>query len=262
MANENVDIVITVLNEGKNIRNLLKSLVSQDTHCGIIIVDAGSTDNTHDILKEFESEGVRFAVRECTRGEGRNIGVSMSSADYILFTDGDATPAKNWASCMISSLGRNDLVWGMTETSGSGNYASMKRVKLFYHDHEITLPSMNMGVRREMFLKVGGFDTSLITAEDIDLNIRLIRSGARAYFCGDCRVAHNARESMKGFMKQAFWNGYGRAQLKRKNREIWKEIKKDYFSIKDINFHWIIRIASAVLGYMAFIIHPVISHRY
>ncbi len=259
MGKEDGDIVITVLNEGKNLRNLLNGLVSQDLHCGIIVVDAGSTDSTHDILKEFEPKGVRYTVKECTRGEGRNIGVSMSVADYILFTDGDAVPAENWASCMISSLGSNDLVWGLTETSGSGNYASLKRVKLFYHDHEVTLPSMNMGVRREMFLKVGGFDTSLITAEDIDLNIRLINSGARAYFCNDCRVTHNARESMRGLMKQAFWNGYGRAQLKRKNKDIWKEIEKDYFSIKDVNFHWIVRTSAAILGYMAFIIHPISS---
>ncbi|MCL4356531.1 MAG: glycosyltransferase [Candidatus Thermoplasmatota archaeon] len=260
MNKEKVDIVITVLNEGKNLRNLLNSIISQDSHCGIVVVDAGSTDNTLDILKEFEPKGVKYTIRKCTRGEGRNIGVSMSSADCILFTDGDAIPSNDWASCMVSTLRDNDLVWGLTETSGSGNYATMKRVKLFYHDHEITLPSMNMGVRREMFLKVGGFDTSLITAEDIDLNIRLLRSGARAYFCSDCRVTHNARESLRGLMKQAFWNGYGRSQLKRKNSGIWKEIEKDYFSLKDVNFHWIIRIAAAVMGYMAFAIHPVNSH--
>jgi glycosyltransferase involved in cell wall biosynthesis len=260
MDNPTADVVITVLNEGRNIRKLLESLVSQKCSCGIIVVDAGSTDGTTEILKEFESRGIKYVSRKCTRGEGRNIGVSLSSAEFILFTDGDAVPDYKWACGMINALNDHDIAWGRTETIGDGKFSEMKRVPLYYKGFEATYPSMNMGIRRSVFNERGGFDVKLITAEDIDLNIRVLGAGAKGSYCPDCIVMHNTRENLKSFARQAFWNGYGRAQLKRKHKEIWNEFRKDYIKPEEISLAWIARAFTAILGYISFIIFPVRHH--
>ncbi len=244
------DIIITVLNESRNIKELLESLLSQTFPCHIIVVDGGSTDGTQKIVRSFFDRGVTLYSQKCGRGEGRNIGVRISKADFVLFTDGDAVPDKSWAECMVKNLKDHDLVCGKTITRGKKSIASLDRVKIFYKGFEVTLPSMNMGLRREAFLKCGGFDPELITAEDIDLNIRAVSMGLRAYECQDCIVFHNARESFRGFIRQAFWNGYGRYQLKRKNKRIWNDLDRDYFHIESISLMWLLRYFAGFLGYV------------
>ncbi len=246
---ENVDVVVTVLNESRNIQNLINSLLGQTYPCGIIIVDGGSDDGTPEIVQNFLDRGVILKKQKCSRGEGRNIGVSLSTAPYILFTDGDAMPDLNWVQCMVKNLKDSDLVCGLTKNTGNRKYGSLDRVKIYYKDFEVTLPSMNMGIRRDVFLKVGGFDPSFVTAEDIDLNIRILERSYIAKECIECLVIHNARSNFRGFVRQGFWNGYGRKQLKEKNRDIWKDLERSYFSLKDVSLMWIIRNIAGLLGY-------------
>lgn len=244
-----MDVVVTVLNEAGNIENLINSLLSQTHPCGIIIVDGGSTDGTPDIIGKFRDRNVTLIRKKCGRGEGRNIGVSMSRSPFVLFTDGDARPDSGWVECMLKNLMENDLVCGFTRNTGNMKYGSLDRVKIFYRGFEVTLPSMNMGIRRDVFMNVGGFDPDFVTAEDIDLNIRILREGYRAKESRDCVVTHNARADLRSFVRQGFWNGYGREQLKSKNRQIWNELKRDYVSQGDISITWLIRASAGIMGY-------------
>ncbi len=247
-------VVITTYNEVKNIDALIKSLLSQTMQCHIIVVDSESNDGTIDALKKFDTERVSFKIKKCTRGEGRNLGVEMSSSRLVLFTDGDAIPDRNWVECMSKCLNDADLVSGETVQKGIKRYASFKRVKLFYRNFEITSPSMNIGIRRDVFIKMGGFDPRFITAEDIDLNLRIISMDYKGIFCNSCKISHIARQDLRSFLKQAFWNGYGRGQLRSKNKTMWADIKKGKIDPREIGIYWLLRNLSAVLGYLSFLI--------
>lgn len=225
-------------------------------------MDGGSSDGTPEIVEKFIQKGVILKRKRCSRGEGRNIGVSLSSAPYILFTDGDARPDSKWVQCMVENLKKYDLVCGFTKNVGKKTYGSLDRVKIFYKGFEVTLPSMNMGLRRDAFLKVGGFDPSFVTAEDIDLNIRILKQNYRAKECRECMVTHNSRSNLGGFIRQGFWNGYGRQQLKRKNKSIWKELERSYFSLNDISFMWIVRNMAGILGYAEASMRYLTRHRH
>ena len=45
-----------------------------------------------------------------------------------------------------------------------------------------------MGIRRSVINERGGFDVKLITAEDIDLNIRVLGAGAKGSYCPDLEL--------------------------------------------------------------------------
>ena len=247
-------VVITTYNEEKNLQRLVDALLSQSVNCNIVVVDSESKDNTLEILKKCYSSRLIYKVTKCTRGQGRNIGVQMADSNFILFTDGDAIPEKDWVECMVKCLQNSDLVAGETIQEGPMRYASHDRVKLYYHGFEITAPAMNLAVRKNAFLKVKGFDSRFITAEDIDLNLKIMSEGFKGITCEGCRVIHRTRDRFLPFLKQAFWNGYGRGQLRNKNRSIWNEVRKDKIKLNEINFYWLIRNAAAVTGYVYFLI--------
>jgi GT2 family glycosyltransferase len=222
--------------------------------CCVIVVDSESTDGTFNILKNMISPRLLIKQRKCSRGEGRNFGVTIAASEIILFTDGDAKPSRNWVKNMVKALTENDLVVGKTTQNGPRRYAKFQRVKLFLNEFEITAPSMNMGIKKEAFMKVKGFDPRLITAEDIDLNLKVVKYGFKVKVCEDCVVTHDSRKELIPFLRQAYWNGYGRSQLKYKNRKNWNKIKKGETNFNEIGLIWLLRNIAAVSGYITFLL--------
>ncbi|WP_337861019.1 glycosyltransferase [Ferroplasma sp.] len=214
---QGISIVITVLNEEKNIRDLMVSLVPQEQPLEIIVVDSLSNDKTPKILKEYAEkyDFVNFYEKKTTRGGGRNYGVSKSQYNYIAFIDGDAIAGDQWVSNLRALTEKYDIVAGKSISTGNMRYA-MERFRLYYEEFEVTSPSSNLMYSKKLFENLGGFDESFVTAEDIDLNIRAVKAGSRHTICNNCIVYTKTRETFKEFKKQAYWNGYGRKQLKEK----------------------------------------------
>ena len=235
---EGISIVTTVKNEEKHIRNFIESIAVQERPFELIIVDSMSTDNTLNIINELmkKYDFIRLIRKESTRGEGRNIGASHAIYNYIAFIDGDAMADANWLKSIRRYLSY-DIIAGETVTSGK---YKLERVKIYKNGFEVTRPSANLVYRKDLFFKINGFDPRFITAEDIDLNIRAINAGASYIICGECIVYNLSRDNIIGFIKQAFWNGYGRLQLKRKynnmrfsyHREL-KNMLKPYYFIRN-----------------------------
>ncbi|MEM0155677.1 MAG: glycosyltransferase [Thermoplasmataceae archaeon] len=249
-----ISIVITVYNNAGTIRDLLESLVDQEGPKEIVIVDSESSDGTSEILKDYASryQFIRHFVIKCTRGAGRNIGVDKASFPFIAFTDGDTTADPEWISHMRECfLLGNEMVIGTVKQVGSERLRSLPRVELVYGNIEVTAPSANLGYSRRLFLKLGGFDENFITAEDIDLNIRCVESGARIGKCNECIVFNRTRESLHGMAKQAFWNGYGRKQLSRKHPDSWSHLKRENVFGSNMTLLYFIRSFIAFLGYLS-----------
>ena len=94
-------------------------------------------------------------------------------------------------------------------------------MELLQQGFDVTFPSCNLAFRRDLFLRLGGFDPRFITAEDIDLNMRAVQSGATIVYRPDALVYHHMRGTFLRFLIQAFWNGYGRKQLTEKHGSLW-----------------------------------------
>ncbi|MCL4348905.1 glycosyltransferase [Ferroplasma acidiphilum] len=214
---EGISAIITVLNEEKNIRDLMVSLISQEQPFEVIVVDSMSTDKTPKILKEYAEkyDFVKYYRKKTTRGGGRNYGASKSNYDYLAFIDGDAIAGEAWIKNLRALTQNYNLVAGKSINTGNMRY-SMERFRLYYGGFEVTRPSSNLMYSKSLFQSIGGFDENFVTAEDIDMNIRAVKSGAKYAVCDTCIVYTKTRETFRDFKKQAYWNGYGRRQLKEK----------------------------------------------
>jgi glycosyltransferase involved in cell wall biosynthesis len=219
-----LSVVVTVRNEERHLAALLDSLLAQEPPFEIVLVDGLSHDRTLEIAEEYarrHADVLRVFSRFGSRGMGRNHGVERARGDYVVFTDGDCLAHPDWLKTLRRELGDRDTLAGKTVAFGHPKYAALQRVELYQHGSDVTLPSCNLVYRRAFFERLGGFDPRFITAEDIDLNLRAVRAGARIFAVPEAIVYHRARETVVGFLFQAFWNGYGRKQLTEKHGSLW-----------------------------------------
>jgi glycosyltransferase involved in cell wall biosynthesis len=219
-----LSVVVTVRNEERHLAALLDSLLVQEPPFEIVLVDGLSHDRTPEIAEKYarsREDVLRVFSRFGSRAMGRNHGVQQARGDYVVFTDGDCLAHPDWLKTLRGELAGRETLAGKTVAFGHPKYAALQRVELYQQGSDVTLPSCNLVYRRAFFERLGGFDPRFITAEDIDLNLRAVRAGARIFPVPEAIVYHRARETVVGFLFQAFWNGYGRKQLTEKHGSLW-----------------------------------------
>lgn len=118
-----VSVVIPTLNSEKTLRDCLKSIAEQDypkDKVEIIIADAGSTDQTLDIISEFSiasslrplSSNIQVIPNPLKTGEaGKAVGVRHAKNDIIAFIDSDnILPDKDWLKRMVEPFNDSEIV--------------------------------------------------------------------------------------------------------------------------------------------------------
>lgn len=247
-----VSVVVTVRNEQRHIADLLDSLVLQEGPLEVVVVDAASSDRTRDVVRRYgeKYDFVRLYEHPSKRGEGRNHGVRKASGEAVAFIDGDCIANPFWLAELRKGLRRHDVVAGRTIQIGYWAFESLDRVELDVQGVDVTWPSCNLAYRRDAFERAGGFDPWFVTAEDIDLNLRAVRSGATMAHREEAVVYHRARDTFTGFFKQAFWNGYGRKQLTLKHGSLWSQYSFSRMFRSQLHFWGVLRLAAAALGYV------------
>ncbi|MGB1697841.1 MAG: glycosyltransferase [Thermoplasmatota archaeon] len=246
---QKVSVIITVRNEAKHIRHLLDSLVPQQHLHEVIIVDAMSTDATLERCKRNDLP-IKVFQQPCTRGEGRNIGAAHATGDYLAFIDGDCMANANWLQELVALASPDTIVAGRTVMLGYWAFTTLHRVELPHKGSDTTWPSCNLLYPRRLFEELGGFDRAFITAEDIDLNYRAIEAGSQLVHAKNGIVYARARDSITGFLKQAYWNGYGRKQLTHKHGGLWHQYKLRQMIRFNGSFWGMARMGMGFLGYM------------
>ena len=115
-----LSIVIPVYNEGKEIINTLNKIKSVLNNTMVkyelIVVNDGSTDNTKDLLENYDE--ILFIDRAVNRGYGFSLkeGIEKSKGDWILITDADGTYPLEDIPLLISECINVDMI--IAERSG------------------------------------------------------------------------------------------------------------------------------------------------
>lgn len=114
-----VSLVIPVKNEEESIEKLLKSISSQiKIPREVIIVDAGSSDKTTDIIRNYSDSRIGLklaAIGDAYPGMARNAGVKEAAFEIIAFTDGGIELDKNWLEKLVGAMEAGapcDVVYG------------------------------------------------------------------------------------------------------------------------------------------------------
>ncbi|MEM0128592.1 MAG: glycosyltransferase [Thermoplasmata archaeon] len=249
-----ISVVVTVRNEESHLRALLDSLIVQEPPFEILIVDGGSRDGTLRVAREFERAHpgvVRAWLYPSSRGEGRNHGVARARHDRIAFTDGDCVADPGWLAAIRRGFLEAPVVAGTTVPIAPSRFGELERVELYLEGSDVTFPSANLGYAAALFRELGGFDPRFVTAEDIDLNLRAVQAGARILHVPEAIIRHRPRESWPAFLRQAFWNGYGRKQLTEKHGAMWGHYRVERLAHGQRGAVAMVRLGAALTGYFA-----------
>ena len=181
-----ISIVIPTYNASGFMPGLLDSIFEQALDdMEVIIVDDCSTDNTVEIAGRYP---VRILRMEKNGGpaRARNRGVEAAQGDIIFFLDSDVIVLDN-AIREVEDYFKNNpsaqCVIGICATEPLNKGFVPKYMAMFEHIHLLGAPDNKVSVfaprcgaiKKEFFLKVGGYDESYIGAdvEDFELARRI-----------------------------------------------------------------------------------------
>ena len=214
-----MSFVIPVFNAENDIGRCLCAI--QNLQCParayeVLIIDNGSTDRTHQIIHEL---GFEFQVIPRVHVSAlRNRGAAIAQSDYLAFVDADVEVQPNWLLNGLRAFEEPQVV-------ASGCFPGIPAEPTWVQhtwdivqrgpQHSLTirpvswLPSMNLIVRRDAFMAVGGFNEQLETAEDVDLCYRLGQYGT--IVCNPAMEAIHWGEArnLRTFWRKEVWRGKG-----------------------------------------------------
>lgn len=198
-SNESVSIVLPNFNHGDFIESAIQSVLAQDyENLELIVVDDGSTDNSIEILKKYESKA-RFRVifsKHAGISSALNIGFANARGNLFSWTSADNLMARGAVSFMVRALADNPE-YGMVHSDyqimdekglklSNSNFRTYDQDKLYPYvirtnrskQLECYIPDNHIGpffmYRREVAEYVGDYAV-LLGFEDYDYWIRINR---------------------------------------------------------------------------------------
>ena len=184
-----ISVVIPAYNEEKYIIPCLKSIKEQDFDgkYEIIVVDNASTDRTGEMAGEYAN----IVIYEKQKGVAiaRDSGWRRASGEIIAFTDADTVVSENWLSEIKKGFDDNVIaIYGPVFLIDGGpvkKWMAKYLLTLFLVLNDLIgrphFIGSNFAVRKRSMQEIKGFDTSLKSAEDVDLSLRLKNVGKIAF---------------------------------------------------------------------------------
>lgn len=182
-----VSIIIPTFNEQAHLKTCLNSIFDLSyplDKIEIIVVDDGSRDNTVNIALSYKVKIIK--LNHSGRSFARNIGVSQAHGNIIAFIDADDVCKREWLSETISMID-NEKIAAIGCSHDILNQTNNDFVILSYKDrifrhnksHGKTdhIGCSGMVVKKDIFLKVGGFNILFSASEDAELSYRLRKEG-------------------------------------------------------------------------------------
>jgi glycosyltransferase involved in cell wall biosynthesis len=200
-----VSIIIPALNEAKNIRNCLHSIKAQDYESDfeIIVCDGYSKDGTAKLAKK---EGGRVVFeRKHTIAAGRQTGAKAAKGGILVFFDADGIAEKNCLANLVKPFEDERVVSThgnlfMSDANAFDEFFCGVVFPFYFRVlNFIGTPSgagSNLAVKTSAFWKAGGFDTRLVTGEDLMLQKKL-RAYGKTVFVPSAKVRVSKRRVLK-----------------------------------------------------------------
>lgn len=246
-------VIIPTYNGGKKIGETLEALCQQSVSDfeTIVVVD-GSTDNTLEILQEFNNRLTNLIIVDQPNGgraSARNKGASVASCAILIFIDDDIEllpknieshidfQLKNIETTLVGSPALNlqrigdDAFLNFRASSEQSWIQKYERGFNKVTFNQFFFTTQNVSIPKNLFFEVGKFDDRLTDSEDFDLSVRLLQKGKSIFFNTELACYHNDFSDISlTILRQS---QYYRSKLKL------LELHPEYKSILPSQFEWL-----------------------
>lgn len=176
----NISVVIPTFNSERTIQKCLESIMSQTVPPRqIVVVDGGSQDHTVQLAK---SMGITVLTALPNRSVQRNDGAVMVTAPWVAFIDSDMVLTEsviNACNKFVLGASKTMIAAAIPEKSvGTTFWAKSRALERSFYEGIWWIEAARL-VKRDVFLKIGGYDSTLgeLGGEDGDLDSRLRQHG-------------------------------------------------------------------------------------
>ena len=213
--------IITPNFNGENFLNIyFESLISQNKHIReVIIVDNGSTDNSVNIIKDYQKnldyplqiiliqnkENLGFA-------KATNQGIKIAQSELLLFLNNDVELNNNSISSLINCIIKDDFIFSSASKMIQFNNRNLiddagdeytllaytkkvgngQNINKYTKEREIFSSCAGAALyKRSLVIKLGCFDENFFAyMEDVDLAYRAQINGYKNVYCPESIVYH------------------------------------------------------------------------
>jgi len=233
-----VSIVVPVLNEEKYLETSVRRLLDQsyDGPCEVLLALGPSTDETNAVAAQLSRVDGRLVVVENPGGRtptGLNLAIARSQYPYVVRCDAHAEIPHDYVAVAIETLERTgaDNVGGIMAAQGVTPFEQavaramttplgVGGASFHVGGQEGPAPTVYLGAfRRTALDRVGGYDESMVRAQDWEMNLRIRDTGGVVWFTPNMRVTYRPRGSIKALAKQYFEYGRWRREVVRRHPE-------------------------------------------
>ena len=232
-----VSIIIPCYNEEKTITKLLTGLYEQTyphRSMEVIIADGLSTDDTRKRISDFREGHPDFTIlvvdnTQKTIPSGLNLAIQAANGEYIVRLDAHSIPAVDYIEKCVTDLEKKlgDNVGGIWIIQPSNNSwiaesiakAASSSIGVGNANYRLNSRSGEVDTvpfgsfRKTFLLNIGGFDETLLTNEDYELNTRIRKKGGKIWIDNSIRSTYFARPTFKKLASQYWRYGWWKAQM-------------------------------------------------
>ncbi len=214
-----ISVIVTNFNGQKLLQKFLPVVFENSPEADeIIVTDDASKDDSIKYLKSIQSKYPKLKIIHHRKNIGfaanTNFAVNKASGDYIVLLNNDINPQKNYIKNSLKHF-KDEKVFGVGFAEvGNENWA-----RIFWKDgyiqynqgspvNKIHITGWLSGgssiIRKEYFLKLGGFDTIYkpFYSEDVDLGYRAWKSGYKLIWEPKAQVFHQHESTISRFPKR------------------------------------------------------------
>lgn len=223
-------VIVPVYNRRGEVEELLESLSQQTSkNFEVVIVEDGSSEPSSDICEAFAAKGlnVRYFFKENEgRSIARNYGIEHSRGEWLIFFDSDCVIPFDYFAKLNDVIGNQPFdAFGGPDAADSSFSDTQKGINFAMTSflttggirggkismEKFTPRTFNMGFRREVYDRIGGFREMF--SEDIDMSTRIRLAGFSIGLYPDQYVYHKRRVDFLKFWRQVYVFGMSRITL-------------------------------------------------
>jgi glycosyltransferase involved in cell wall biosynthesis len=211
-----ISLIITVLNEKKNISAWFESIQKQSLPLDeIVIVDGGSDDGTWEYLQEVQKKISNLNIFKSSGNiaEGRNFAIRETKGNIIVVTDAGCVYNTNWLEKIVQPIVAGNGKWSAT---AFGPWFEPSDSLLVYSIAAATVPEKNefkkdwlpssrsVAFTKELWHTVGGYPEWIPYCEDVIFDLKIKKTVGAPAFIREPLVFWRPRMNLLKYCKQLY----------------------------------------------------------
>lgn len=213
-----LSVIVPCYNAEQTVAATLESLARQEWEqpWELLFVDNGSTDGSRVIAERFMARMPNMTIVDATARQGQPFavmtGVAAARGAALAFCDADDEVGEGWLRAMGAALERHLFVAARVDEEklnrdwrrkSRGNNQKFDLQQYHYPPFLPHVAGGTIGISRDLFVSLGGFDESLPYLHDTDFCWRAQLAGYSIHFLPEAVVHMRFRPSLRTLYIQA-----------------------------------------------------------